>query len=102
MNKTQITLNGKKVDILFGSWAVGQLIKSGVDFAKMGDDIYDHLPNIAYYGACNAAGRDLNAYNVEDFHSASPGLLIPVLSTFNKSMTQDVPVEKKSTAKATK
>ena len=102
MNKTQITLNGKKIDILFGTWTVGQLFKSGIEFEKMKDEIYDHLPTIVYLGACNAAGRDLNAYDVEDFHAAPFGLLIPVLATFNKSMTQDVPVEKKPTARATK
>lgn len=102
MNKTSIKLNGKNIDILFGAWSVGQLIKSGIKFENMQDEIYDHLATIVYLGACNAAGRDLNAYDVEDFHAAPFGLLIPVLATFNKSMSQDVPVEKKSTARVTK
>lgn len=98
MNRTTIKLNGKVVDILFGCWAIGQILKSGIDLTNLGVEVYEHLPAIAYYGACNASGRSLEAYNVDDFHELSPGVLMAVLPVFTQSMTQDVP--KKAEVKA--
>lgn len=100
MNRTTIKLNGKTVDILFGCWAVGQILKSGVELEKLGAEIFEHLPTIAYFGACNAAGRSLESYKIDDFLDLSPGELMPVLPVFTNSMSQDVPLVKKEQVKA--
>ncbi|MGJ1362892.1 hypothetical protein ACR79B_20730 [Sphingobacterium spiritivorum] len=95
MNKTQIQFKGEEIDILFGCWSVGQLIKSGIDLDNLvGGDIFDKLPDIVYYGACNAKGRDLNAYSLNDFHELAPGVLLKVLPVLTNSMQQDVPKKK--------
>ncbi|MDH5825771.1 hypothetical protein [Sphingobacterium faecium] len=100
MNRTTIQLNGKSVDILFGCWAVGLILKSGVKLEEIGSEIFEHLPTIAYFGACNAAGRSLVAYEKDDFLDLSPAELMPILTVFTNSMTQDVPVQKKEQVKA--
>lgn len=103
MNRTEIKLNGENISILFGCWAVGQILRTGVDLSDLkGGDLYLMLPEIAYYGACNAKGRDLNAYNLEDFHNLSAFEVAKVLPVFTASMSQDVPKKNEVTKEAKK
>lgn len=63
MNRTKITVNGKEIDLLFGMWALGLVAKKGMKLTDVTDNPFHFIPLILHAAACNAAGRDENAYD---------------------------------------
>lgn len=109
MNKTVINIGGKEVVLLFGMWALARLADRGIKLTSIQESIennpIDFIHAILYLGACNGAGRDLNAYDEELFwdHLDQVGInddgVQKALSCFLSSLRQDVP-EKKTPGKS--
>lgn len=108
MFTTEIQVNKKKIKLKFGSWAIGQLIKSGYSFDEltgtMTSNPFDLIPKIVFFAACNAKERDLAAYDEGVFYDwlDSVGInsqaVIDVISLFTKSIVQDVPGQEAGTS----
>lgn len=72
MNTKKTTLNGKEIEMRFGSWSIIELEKSGIklsDIEKyLSENPFAAITKIAYLSACNAAGCDLSAYREAEFY----------------------------------
>lgn len=107
MNRTEINFKGELIPILFGSWVMGQLIKSGYPLASLHEEMTSNpfvfFPKLVYLGAVNATpGKDLSAFDENDFFDwvdkvggiSSEGVM-KVINTFTKSLGTDVGEAKK-------
>lgn len=105
MNKTVINIYGKEVVLLFGMWALARLSDRGIKLTSIQESIennpIDFIHAILYLGACNGAGRDLNAYDEGLFwdHLDRVGIhddgVQKSLTCFLNSLSQDVPASNK-------
>jgi|SRR5690606_25774523 len=78
MNKTIITVNidgePQKVELLFGMWALFRLRDFGFSLADLNNFNTDPLKGLEflimllYVAACNAKGKDLEAYEKDVFY----------------------------------
>lgn len=109
MNKTKIKVKDQEVDIVFGTWVMGQLIKSGYALGELQAEIqknpFEFFPNLIYLGAINAtSNKDLAAYNKADFYDvvdelggiASPAVM-DIIHCFTNSLGMDVSKKKETT-----
>lgn len=105
MNKTVININGKEVVLLFGMWTLARLADRGIKLkdlqVSLDNNPIECVHTILYLGACNGAGRDLNAYD-EDFfweYLDNVGIegegVLKAITCFGNSINQDVPDKKK-------
>lgn len=107
MNRTEITLNGVSTPLTFGSWVMGQLIKSGYQLSELqkaiADNPFEFFPLLVYLGAVNAtASKDKDAFSVNQFYDwldevggVGSDEVSRVIKCFTNSLGTDVPDTKK-------
>lgn len=113
MNRTQIKLKGSLITLLFGTWVMGQLIKSGHSLDKLQEDMrtnpFEFFPLLVYLGAVNATeNKELSSFNKNDFYDwidevggLSSEEVVKVINCFTNSLGADVGESKKKAAKPT-
>ena len=107
MNKTTISINGVTITLLFGMWTLARLADRGYKLNNfqdaLNDNPLDFIHSLLYLSACNAEGRDLNAYDEGIFwdYLDEQGLsgdgVQSVLTAFTDSLSKDVPQKKSRT-----
>lgn len=111
MFEKEITIGEDKIKLRFGSWAVGKLIELGFPLATLDKVMLENpfmlIPKIAYVGACNFGGYNLDAYDESlffqwlDENGIASDEVTDTIKVFMNSITSHIPKEqKKSTIKA--
>lgn len=110
MNKTEINFKGSTIALVFGTWVMGQLIKSGYSLATLKDDMtnnpFEFFPLLVYLGAVNALpSKDLDHYSKNDFYDwidnaggIGSDSVSNVIKVFTNSLSNGIP-KKKTTPK---
>ena len=73
MNTIKTTLDGKEIEMRFGTWSIIQLGKQGIQLKDIDkfltENPFEAVCKIAYLSACNAVNKgDLTAYEENDFY----------------------------------
>ena len=73
MNTIKTTLNGKEIEMRFGTWSIVQLGIQGIKLTEIDKYViekpFEAVCKIAYLSACNAVNKgDLTAYDENDFY----------------------------------
>ena len=105
MYKTEITVNGKVIQIKFGAYVIKRLTDDGYKLSNLDKDLsdnpFDIIPKIFFYGAVNASdGREGNGISINDIYDwldeQRGGLMskvsVDILNLFISQMTDGVPV----------
>lgn len=66
VNTLEIEIKGEKVNLLFGNWMCGQMVKEGFDLNTFNPALYENpfllAPFVIYLAACNANGYSRDAF----------------------------------------
>ena len=110
MNTTKTTLNGKEIEMRFGTWSIIQLGKQGIKLSEIDkfltENLFEAVCKIAYLSACNAVNKgDLTAYEENDFyewideHGMNSDEVVKVVNGFVNWITIHSPKETKAKKK---
>lgn len=111
MNRTEITFKNEVITLVFGTWVMGQLIKSGYSLETLQEEMknnpFDFFPLLVYLAAVNGLpSKDREAYNQNNFYDwvDSVGGIASqevnnVIKCFTNSLGADVPKKDQTAVK---